>query len=131
MMARFCAYISKVFDLPAALATLQDDRERPQVCTMAVWSSVFALFATQRGSLHALEGELRIPKRLEALVGPRKPSADTIGRVFAGMDPQPLRALLAGIVRRLGRNKVLPSPWPLRFVVLDGHEFFSLPASLL
>jgi ribosomal 50S subunit-associated protein YjgA (DUF615 family) len=81
---------------------------------------------TRLGSLNALEGELRVPRRWEKIVGARKPSADRIGQVMDQIDPEPLRDMLSGINHKLRRNKALDeSPWPLRFAVLDGHEFFS------
>jgi hypothetical protein len=78
-----------------------------------------------------MEKELRIPKRLDGLVGRRKPSADTIGRVLGLMDPGQLRSVLSSINHRLGRNKALNTDRPLRFAAVDGHEFFSLTASSL
>jgi hypothetical protein len=81
---------------------------------------------TRLRSLNALEGELRIPRRWDKIVGPRKPSADRVGQVVALIDPQALRDMLSAINHKLRRNKALDdSPWALRFVALDGHEFFS------
>lgn len=126
MMARFARYIEKVFDFGQALATLRDSRTRPQIPTASVWTSAFLMFATRGGSLNALESELRVPKRLEALVGRRKPSADTIGRVMAQTHTAPLRKILRDNNHRLRRKKALDdNPWALRFAAVDGHEFFS------
>jgi hypothetical protein len=125
MFARFSRYIEKVFDFGALLATVHDRRRKPHIPAQAVWSSAFAMFVLRSGSLHAIEGALRLPRRLERFIGPVKPSADTIGRVTAQIDPQVLRTMLNKINHRLGRNKVFPKRWPLRFAALDGHEFFS------
>ena len=62
---------------------------------------------------------------MDGLIGPDKPSPDTVGRVFGLIDPGPLRQMLAQINHHLGRNKALKSEWSLRFVAVDGHEFFS------
>ena len=126
MMARFCRYIEKVFDFGAALATLRDSRSKPQIPTSAVWMSAFLMFATRRGSLNAIESELRMPRRLEALVGSRKPSADTVGRVMGEIDSASVRKILRDNNHRLRRKKALDdNPWALRFAAVDGHEFFS------
>ena len=126
MMRRFCRYIDKVFDFAASVGGLRDGRSQPQIPTTAVWTSAFFMFATRQGSLNAIESELRVPRRLEALVGPRKPSADSIGRVMGQIDPGSLRQILRENNRRLRRKKALEdNPWALRFVALDGHEFFS------
>jgi hypothetical protein len=131
MFSRFCRYIDKVFDFSGVLSTLRDCRLKPQIPTASVWLSVFAMFATRRGSLNGIEGLLRIPKRLDCPVGPAKPSADTTGRTFCLIDPEPLRGMLCRIDHRLGRNKALYNEWTLRLVAIDGHEFFSQSTSLL
>jgi hypothetical protein len=68
---------------------------------------------------------------MERLIGPQKPSADRMGQVLSLMDPDPLRAMLSGMNHQLGRNKGLKNGWPFRVGAIDGHEFFSLPSSLL
>ena len=126
MMARFCRYLEKVFDWSTRLAKLSDSRSRPQIPKTAIFTSALMMCATRLRSLNALEGELRVPRRWEKIVGPRKPSADRVGQVVALLDPEPLRDMLSGVNHKLRRNKALAdNPWPLRFVALDGHEFFS------
>jgi len=126
MMARFCHYLEKVFDWGALLAGVGDSRARPQIPTAAIFTSALMMCVTRLRSLNALEGELRVPRRWEKIVGARKPSADRVGQVVALMDPAGLRDMLSGINHKLRRNKALEdNPWALRFVALDGHEFFS------
>jgi len=125
MMSRFCRYVDKVFGFDSTVRRLTDARRKPQIPCAAAWTSAFVMSATRLRSLNAIDSELRMPRRLDGLIGPRKPSADTIGRVLALMDPDELRALLAGINHKLKRNKALATNEPLRFVAVDGHEFFS------
>jgi len=126
MMVRFCCYVEKVFGLGAQIKRLSDTRRRPQIPTSAIFLSAFMMFVTRLQSLNAMEGQLRVPGRWEKIVGKRKPSADRIGEVGALMDPEQLRDMLSSVNHRLRRNKALDeNPWPLRFVALDGHEFFS------
>jgi hypothetical protein len=89
------------------------------------------MFAMHRESLNAIESDLRIPKRLDGLLGSAKPSADRIGDVFCLIPPEDLRAMLSGINHQLARNKVFNKAGPWRFVALDGHEFFSQSKSVL
>jgi hypothetical protein len=131
MMNRFCRYIEKVFDFGGQIAQLKDPRQRPRIPLQAIWGSVFFLFVLRQRSLNALEGQLRQPRRMERLIGQKKPSADRMGEVLSGMDPNQLRALLSGINHQWGRNKGLMNSWPFRVGALDGHEFFSLSSSLL
>jgi hypothetical protein len=93
--------------------------------------SAFWMFVTRRGSLNALESDLRVPKRWEVILGEDRPSADRIGDVFCLSPPEGLREILWGINHQLGRNKALPKEGALRLVAIDGHEFFSQPAPLL
>jgi len=126
MMARFCRYSEKVFALSAHVAGLSDSRQKPQISTSAIFLSALMMCVTRLRSLNALEGELRVPGRWDKIVGSRKPSADRVGQVVALMNSEPLRDMLSNINHRLRRNKALDeSPWALRFVALDGHEFFS------
>lgn len=131
MMSRFCRYVEKVFGFGESIRRLRDGRQRPRIPTSAIWTSAFAMFAMHRGSLNAIESELRLPKRLDALVGSAKPSADRIGDVFCLIPSEDIRVMLCGINHRLGRNKVFNKGGPWRFVALDGHEFFSLSKSVL
>jgi hypothetical protein len=54
-----------------------------------------------------------------------------MGDVFCLIPSEQLRSILSGINHQLGRNKVFDKEGPLRFAALDGHEFFSQPASML
>ncbi|MGH7535234.1 MAG: transposase, partial [Gemmatimonadales bacterium] len=58
------------------------------------------------GSFHELEARLRIPGCWEAWVGPRKPSADTLGYSLERFDLDGPRAMLAGVGRAMKRKKV-------------------------
>ena len=131
MMARFCAYVEKVFSWGSRMAALRDARPRPVIPTAGVFASAFVMFATGRGALHGLESDLRIPARLRGLVGPRPPSCDTIGRVYAGIDSQGLREMLRDVAYQLKRNKALANGGDWYFAAVDGHEFFRQSETLL
>lgn len=126
MMTRFCRYVDKCFRLQQLFATLTDARPKPQLSSAAVFASVFALFATNRTSLNSLETDLvHIPSRLRGVVGPRSPSIDTLGRVYALLDSDPLRQILVQVHHRLKRNKALADGDSLKIAAIDGHEFFA------
>ena len=80
---------------------------------------------TRLGSLNALDVKLRLPKRIERFVGQKKPSVDTIGRVFTKISSTDLRRLHWSNCYQLKRNKVLDTDLPLKAIGIDGHEFFS------
>jgi hypothetical protein len=99
---------------------------KPQISSASVFASVFALFACNRTSLHSLEKDLvHVPARLRGLVGPRPPSIDTVGRVYALVDSDGLRQMLVQIHQRLKRNKALADGDDLKMAAVDGHEFFA------
>jgi hypothetical protein len=131
MMARFCAYIDKVFAFRKHLSQLVDSRPEPQIPTLAVFATAFTMFATCRGSLNAIDKERHFPGRLRGLVGPRVPSGDTIGRVYAQLDSGTLRQVLAAVHLRIKRTKMLRNDTGLLFAAVDGHEFFRQPQTLL
>jgi len=116
-----------MFDLREQVCRLRDSRRRPQVPTSSVWLAVFALFALRFRSFNAFEQELRRPRVWEAWIGPRKPSADTLGRVFAQMDLASVRGMMLHVYRRMWRAKALATRGGkrMRVVAVDGHELFS------
>jgi hypothetical protein len=131
MMARFYAYINKMFDFRAQMGRLVDSRPEPQIPAAAVFSTAFTMFATCRGSLNAIDKERHFPGRLRGIVGPRIPRGDTIGRVYAQLDSSALGEVLAAIHHRIKRNKMLKNTTEWFFAAVDGHEFCRQPQTLL
>ncbi|HWT79220.1 MAG TPA: transposase [Candidatus Methylomirabilis sp.] len=125
MMSRFCRYIDKCFHFHELLPLFTDTRKKPQLSGVSVFASVLALFACNRTSLNSLEKDLiHFPSRLRGLVGPRPPSIDTLGRVYALADRDGLRQILVQMHHRLKRNKTLADGDDLKIAAVDGHEFF-------
>lgn len=124
MLRRFAAYLERRFGLRALVAGLRDGRLLPQIPTRAIWLSVFGMYVLRLRSFNALEQELRLSRRWEAWVGARKPSADTIGRVFASMSAEQTRQILSAVLHGAWRSKAIhPRPGEsYRVVAVDGHE---------
>ena len=131
MMARFHAYIDKVFQFHDLAARLTDSRLEPLIPTAAVFGTAFAMFATCRGSLNGIDGQRYFPGRLRNFVGPRVPSGDTVGRVYTQLDSDALREVLWNAHLRIKRNKMLGDTDGRLFAAVDGHEFFRQPQTLL
>ena len=69
---------------------------------------MFAMFALRLRSFHALEQDLRRPRRWESWLGPgRTPSAETLGRVLGALALPELRAVVATVNRRAWRAKAI------------------------
>lgn len=84
--------------------------------------SVLVLFLARLGSLNALV-QTRHLSFWRAWLGAPLPSADTLGRVFGGLEVDDLRAVLYALCLRFRRNKVLQPPWHgLVALIIDGHE---------
>ena len=92
------------------------------------------MYVLRLGSLNRLEQELRRKGRWERLTGPRKPGADTIGRVLSQINCDDIRRLLAGANRTAWRSKSIhmdksacnkAARESYRVVAVDGHELFS------
>lgn len=124
ILRRFCGYITKVFDFDEQVFKVHDSREKPDINTNTIWVSGLLMCVMRLGSLNAMETELRIPRRLEKLVGKRKTSADSIGRVFSLMDLESLRSVLSGIYHQLKRNKALRTDGPFGLRLLMGMNCF-------
>ena len=131
MMARFYAYIDKVFGFRAQVARLVDSRREPVIPTAAVFGTAFAMFATCRGSLNGIDKERHFPGRLRNFIGPRVPSGDTVGRVYTQLDSGVLRQVLKDVHLRIKRSKMLANTSPWLFAAVDGHEFFRQLQTLL
>lgn len=131
MMARFYGYINKVFQFQQLMAGQRDSRPQPVIPAAAVFGTAFAMFATRRGSLNAIDKDRHFPGRLEKFVGPQVPSADTVGRVYAQLDSGSVREALRDVHLRIKRNKMLRNTTDWTFVAVDGHEFFRQSQTLL
>jgi hypothetical protein len=108
--------------LGSRLDRLTDARPYPRIATSVIVRSLFVMVVTRLGSLNAVEqtGSSSFWRRFlrDAL-----PSADTLSRVAAQMDPEPVRKALLDLYTDLKRNKALPAPrHGLMPLVLDGHE---------
>ena len=125
MFGRFLDYCNKVFDFSRRLSKITDIRVKPQISTRSALWSGFIMQLTRRGSLNALDTEMRLPKKADGIIGKNKPSVDTIGRVFTKIIPDDLRSFHWGNCYRLKRNKVLDTSFPLNALAVDGHELFS------
>ena len=82
------------------------------------------MFWSRLGSLNALE-EHRRSRFWKQWLGRSPGSADTLGRLHAGLTPHDLRQGLHHLYSRLKRNKALLPIGGLRVAVLDGHETHS------
>lgn len=122
VLRRLLGYAEKVFGLSSQVfAVVSDHRTLPRISTQVVVKSVLALYWSRLGSLHALE-MTRSARFWQSWLGRSLCSADSLGRIASGMQPDTLRQGIHHIYDRLKRNKALPDLYGLAVAVLDGHE---------
>lgn len=126
MLGRLARYIECRWDFLDMLTHICDSRQHPSIATSTVFLCVFGMHSTRLGSLNGLEQQLRIPGRWDPLVGPVKPSADTVAYAMARCDPDPLRKMLYGIARLGKRKKAFRRNYPdiCWVAALDGVETY-------
>jgi len=99
-----------------------DSRTAPQIPTAAIVRSAVVMFLGRLGSLNALEQSSSSAFWRKWLRGD-PPSADTVGRVCAVVEPDSVRTVGRQVYSRLKRGKALAPPaHGLMVAVLDGHE---------
>ena len=100
---------------------MKDHRALPRIATALVVKAVLAIYWSRLGSLNAL-AMTRAAKFWKSWLGGPLCSADSLGRIVAGMEAGSLRQGIHHVYERLKRNKALPDLYGLAVAVLDGHE---------
>jgi len=104
------------------LEAITDGRRQGRIPTRTIMRGAVVMFLSRLGSLNALE-QSRPSRFWQDWLGGALPSADTIGRVCALVEPAGVRAVARQVYARLKRNKALPELVPgLALAVVDGHE---------
>jgi hypothetical protein len=98
-----------------------DHRSLPRISNSSVVKAILAMNWSRLGSLNAL-GLTRTAKIWNTWLGAPLCSADSQGRIVAGIDAATLRQGIHHVYDRLKRNKALPDLYGLAVAVLDGHE---------
>jgi hypothetical protein len=125
LLARLLSWACKVGGIDEAIAAIRDGRRRGRIRTSVVIRSALLLFLTRLGSLNALE-QTRSSARWRRWLGADLPSADTLGRVMAGIELETLRGAIGDLYRNLKRGKALQATaGGLVALVIDGHQSYS------
>lgn len=122
ILRRILGYARKVLGWEGPLDVVRDRRRQGRIPTPVILRSVVVMFLSRLGSLNALE-QSRPSQFWRRWLGRAMPSADTVGRVCARMEPGDVRAVQHRVYSRLKRIKALPPlAGGLTVAVLDGHE---------
>jgi hypothetical protein len=125
VLRRLLAWSQSLINLKQLTASLRDTaRVRPQISTSTIARGALTMTLCRLGSFNALEQSHASPFWKQWLGDDGQlPSADTFGRVSAGMDLEQIRHIQHQLYTGLKRNKALSPPsHGLMLAVLDGHE---------
>ena len=103
------------------LDRVADHRSLPRIPTSWIVKAVLVVYWSRLGSLNALE-MTRTAKFWKVWLGGPLCSADSVGRIVAGLEAEALRQGIHHVYERLKRNKALVGFQGLGVAVLDGHE---------
>jgi hypothetical protein len=118
-------YSEKLFGISRQiLPKCADTRKQPRISAAAVIKTTLVIFWGRLGSLNALKNTSQ-SAFWKRYLGGSLASADTLGRVNAGLASQPLRDGLRLVYLKLKRNKALRLNLGWMIAVLDGHESYS------
>jgi hypothetical protein len=122
VLRRILAYARKRIGWLTPLEAVTDDRISPRIPTETVVRTVAVMNLARMGSLNALEQSAKATF-WRRFLGRDMPSAETVGRVCAGMDLDGVRDIQRTVYARLKRGKALQPTLPgLMAAALDGHE---------
>jgi hypothetical protein len=122
ILRRLLGYARRRLGWEGLLDEVRDGRPRPQIATRAIVRSIVVMFLCRLGSLHSLS-QTRPSTFWHRWLGRGLPSADSLGRVAALIDPADIRRVQRRLYARLKRMKALPPPpHGLMLAILDGHE---------
>jgi len=107
------------------LERVKDQRQKPRIPTSVVVKNAFVGVLCQLKSLNGL-AQTEASKFWKKWLERQAPSADTNGRVMAGVDVEDLRRVFRHIYRKRKRGKSLQPFWGHWVaLVVDGHEMCS------
>ena len=121
MLYRALAYGQKIFNLKRELATLRDQRQKPEIPALVFHKALLMLWLCRLPSMLALE-QLGRKGAGRRYLRQAMPGADQLGNISQQLDLDGLRAILGRMYKRLNRNKVLCAFRGHRLAVVDGHE---------
>lgn len=123
MFKKLIRYSNKIFDLFSAIASITDQRIKPQIPTVKIITAMIIMHFTNQGSLNSLSQEIAF-KRLKADI----PSVSTIARVADTMDLGKIRGVGLEIYKKARAAKMLEPCHGMWVGVVDGHEQITSPS---
>ncbi len=122
MYKKLIRYSDKIFDLFGLIASITDERIKPQIPTVKIVAAMIIMHFTNQGSLNNLSQEIAY-KNFKAEI----PSVSTIARTADTMDTEEIRGVGMEIYKKARKKKMLDPCHGMWVGVVDGHEQVTSP----
>ena len=122
MYRKLLRYSNKIFNLFSIIATITDERLKPQIATVKIVAAIIVMQFSNLGSLNSLSQAISV-KNLKKDI----PSVSTIARSADSINLEEIRGAGIEIYARARKSKMLSSCHGMWVGVVDGHEQITSP----
>ena len=122
MYKKLIAYSNKIFNLFSAIASITDERLKPQIATVKIVAAITVMHFTNLGSLNSLSQAISLNNLKKEI-----PSVSTIARTADTMDTEEIRSVGIEIYAKARKKKMLEACHGMWVGVVDGHEQTTSP----
>ncbi|MDO9580879.1 MAG: hypothetical protein Q7J06_09995, partial [Bacteroidales bacterium] len=122
MYRKLIRYSNKIFKLFDIIASITDERIKPQIDTAKIVAAIIIMHFTNLGSLNSLSQTISLNNLKKEI-----PSVSTIARSADTMDLEEIRNVGIEIYRKARKSKMLDPCHEMWVGVVDGHEQTTSP----
>ena len=122
MYRKLIRYSNKIFNLFSIIATITDERLKPQIATVKIIAAIIVMQFSNLGSLNSLSQAISV-KNLKKDI----PSVSTIARSADSINLEEIRGVGIEIYKKARKSKMLSSCHGMWVGVVDGHEQITSP----
>ena len=122
MYRKLLRYSNKIFNLFSIIATITDERLKPQIATVKIIAAIIVMQFSNLGSLNSLSQAISV-KNLKKDI----PSVSTIARSADSINLEEIRGVGIEIYKKARKSKMLSSCHGMWVGVVDGHEQITSP----
>ena len=122
MYRKLIRYSNKIFNLFSIIATITDERLKPQIATVKIIAAIIVMQFSNLGSLNSLSQAISV-KNLKKDI----PSVSTIARSADSINLEEIRGVGIEIYKKARKSKMLDPCHGMWVGVVDGHEQITSP----
>ena len=117
MFKKLIRYSNKIFNLFSIIASIADERLKPQIPTVKIVAAIIVMHFTNQGSLNNLSQEIAYKNFKKDI-----PSVSTIARTADSLNLEEIRGVGIEIYKKARKKKMLEPFCGMWVGVVDGHE---------